>query len=128
MRLRANRLLASGRPGQILQYLLLAEITKPASCSASPTGNQVAYLTGDFCRISRDHPDWFLLDKHGARVRAADGNYYMDPGNEGYRWFWLKRAITLQTQFGWDGLFLDNVEASRAKFGTRGIALGELPK
>ncbi len=122
-----DRLLASGRQGQVLQYLLLAEITKPRSCSASPTGNQVAYLAGDFCRISRDHPDWFLLDQHGNRVRAADGNYYMDPGNAGYRWFWLRRAITLQTAFGWNGLFLDNVDASRAKFGQHGIALARYP-
>jgi hypothetical protein len=122
-----DRLLASGRQGPILQYLLLAEIMKPVSCSANPTGNQVAYQAGDFCRISRQHPDWFLLDRLGNRVRALDGNYYMDPGNEGYRSFWLQRAIALQTEFGWDGLFLDNVEATRAKFGIRGISLARYP-
>ena len=117
MRLRAIDCSQAAGKDQILEYLLLSEITRPVSCSAGPTGNQVAYLAGDFCRISVQHPDWFLLDKHGARVRASDGNYYMDPGNAGYRWFWLRRAMTLQSQFGWDGLFLDNVDASRAKFG-----------
>jgi hypothetical protein len=39
----------------------------------------------------------------------------MDPGNAGWREFWLDRARASQEQLGWDGVFLDNVSASRDK-------------
>jgi hypothetical protein len=51
----------------------------------------------------------------------------MDPGNQGYRSFWLWRAESMQAQFGWEGLFIDNVEASRAKYAVRRIALAKYP-
>jgi hypothetical protein len=96
------------------QYLLLAEIHDPGSCSDGPRGNQVAYKAGDFCAISSQHPDWFLLDKNGKRIGDGD-TLLMDPGNAGYRAFWLERARELQETYGWQTVFLDNVEASRAK-------------
>lgn len=36
----------------------------------------------------------------------------MDPGNSGWQAFWLQRASFLQENYNWDGIFLDNVEAS----------------
>ncbi len=122
-----DHLRSSGRHGPILQYLMLAEIMDPGDCTSDPYGNQVAYEAGDFCQISRQHPDWFLLDQSGNRVRGGNGKYYMDPGSEGYRSFWLERSLTLQAEFGWDRLFIDNVEASRAKYVTRGISLAAYP-
>ncbi len=96
------------------QYLLLAEIHDPGNCSDGPRGNQVAYKEGDFCAISSQHPDWFLLDKNGKRIGDGD-TWFMDPGSDGYRAFWLERARELQETYGWQAIFLDNVEASRAK-------------
>ena len=122
-----DRLRANGRGGPILQYLMLAEIMDPGDCTSDPYGNQVAYRAGDFCEISAQHPDWFLLDQAGKRVRGASGKYYMDPGNPEFRSFWLERAKKLQAEFGWDGLFIDNVEASRTKFTSRGISLRAYP-
>ena len=97
------------------EYLLLAEIQDPGDCETEPRGNQVAFLPGDFCRISVENPDWFLLDTFGNRI-SSDGYYRMDPGNPGFRAFWLERATELQLTQGWDGVFLDNVEASLSKF------------
>ncbi len=99
-----------------LQYLILMEIQDPGSCDIRPFGNQVAYKEGDFCAISEQHPDWFLLDQNGERIPVGDGNYYMDPGNAEYQAFWLERASEMQTLFSWDGVFIDNMEASMNKF------------
>lgn len=109
--------------GPILQYLRFDAIMYPGSCAAKPWDNQVAYKAGDYCRIAKNHPDWFLLDSHGRRI-VVDGKYYlMDPGHLGWRQFWLQRAKALQEQFGWCGVFLDNVEASLGKHRAAGRAL-----
>lgn len=103
------------------EYLLLAEIQDPGGCDKTPNGNQVAFRAGDFCAISAEHPDWFLLDTFGQRI-SNDGYYAMDPGNTAFRAFWLERATELQTTQGWDGVFLDNLEASLSKY-QKGLAL-----
>lgn len=109
-----SALKTQGVVAPISQYLLLAEIHDPGDCQEGPFGNQVAYKDGDFCAISDQHPDWFLLDKNGNRM-GTDDTYFMDPGNEGYRAFWLQRARELMETYGWETIFLDNVEASRTK-------------
>src|SRR6266498_1057015 len=106
---------ARGIASPIIQYLLFLVINDPGDCNEDPNGNQVAYKPGDFCQISKLHPDWFLLDQNGNRISTSKNSYYMDPGNEEFRAFWLQRARELQETYGWDGIFLDNVEGSRAK-------------
>jgi hypothetical protein len=123
-----DRLQALGVDSPILQYLQLIEIDKPSSCDEEPNGNQVAYQANVFCEISVQHPDWFLLDQYGNRIQNQDGTYYyMDPGNPGYREFWLKNAREMQEQFGWDGVFIDNVEASLSKLHSQGIYPANYP-
>lgn len=102
------------------QYLLFVQIMDPESCTDRPFGNQVAYKPGDFCQLLAEHPDWFLRDTSGNLIRRGD-NVFMDPGNEEYRDFWLQRAKEMQDQFGWDGIFIDNVEGSLAKIYRQGI-------
>lgn len=114
-----------GEPGPFYEYLLLTQIQDPGSCTAPPNGNQVAFRRGDFCTISQDHPEWFLLDTEGKRVSNDRGYYYMDPGNADFRSFWLERAIELQQTYQWDGLFLDNVVASLGKYKNMGVKLGQ---
>jgi hypothetical protein len=112
----------------IPNYLLFTEIQDPGNCEKEPHGNQVAYLPGDFCRISTEHPDWFLLDAFGNRI-VDDGDYYnMDPGNPGFRAFWLERALELQRNYGWEGVFLDNVEASLSKYRRHGALPAKYPE
>lgn len=115
-----------GVESPILEYLLFVQIQDPGSCNEEPWGNQVAYKTGDFCEIAEEHPDWFLHDKNGEIVR--DGrDVFMDPGNAEYREFWLERAIEMRESFGWDGIFIDNAEASLNKFHRMGQVLAAYP-
>ena len=113
-----DQLKTNGFSSTIPQYLRFEAIMDPGDCTSTPMRNQVAYKPGDFCAISRDHPDWFLLDAQGKRLGAdklGDNYYMMDPGNQAWRVFWLSRVLEMQAQFGWSGLFLDNVEASLTK-------------
>ena len=98
-----------------LQYLLFSEIQDPGSCTDQPNHNQVAELTGDFCELESNHPDWFLRDANGQVVQNDDGYVLMDPGNSKWRAYWLQRAQDAQALYGWQGVFLDNVEASLEK-------------
>ena len=98
----------------IYQYLDFVQIMDPGSCTKRPYGNQVAYQIGDFCKILKEHPSWFLRDEQGELIRH-DSNVYMDAGNSEYRQFWLERTKQMQMEFGWEGVFIDNVEASLNK-------------
>jgi Hypothetical glycosyl hydrolase family 15 len=122
-----EKIRAAGLDTPIYQYLLLSEIQDPGSCQEIPYGNQVANRPGDFCEISQDHPDWFLLDQSGQRVQNGKGFYYMDPGQPGFRAFWLERAREIQITYKWDGLFLDNVEASLLKYEQMSVNLAKYP-
>ena len=106
-----------GAEGPILQYVEFESIQDPGSCSEEPKVNQAASQPGDFCFISNQHPDWFLLDREGQRIVTTDqGNtwYLMDPGNQGWRNFFLERIRKFQSDPNWDGVFLDNVPISLA--------------
>jgi hypothetical protein len=122
-----DELKSRGVSAPFAEYLLFLVINDPGDCGENPNGNQVAYKPGDFCEISNSHPDWFLLDQNGNRIRGSGDNYYMDPGNQEFRRFWLERARELQETHGWDNLFLDNVEASRAKLVDDGTILAKYP-
>jgi len=97
---------------QFMQYLRIEAIHDPGDCETQPYRNQVADRIGDYCMISEQHPDWFLLNENGQRMVGGDGFVIMDPGNPGWRAFWLERTIANQEELGWDGVFLDNVEGS----------------
>lgn len=112
-----DQLLALGAPRPILQYLRFDAIHALENCEARPRRNQVAYLAGDYCRISRDHPDWFLLNRAGARIFQffEDQAYVMmDPGSAGWREFFLERVRDSQSDPNWGGVFLDNLEVTFA--------------
>lgn len=107
-----DQLVANGYSSTIPQYLRSEGIMDPGNCTTTPYKNQVAYKAGDFCDISQNHPDWFLLNANGNRIRIGGSNYYrMDPGNAGWRQFFVTRLVEMQQQRGWSGLFLDNLEA-----------------
>jgi hypothetical protein len=113
-----KKLVANGFASRIPQYFRFDAIQNPGSCTASTNNNQAAYEIGDFCSISKYHPDWFLLDAAGTPIPTSPGSsyYHMDPGNAGWRKFFLTRVIENQKEYGWSGLFLDNVEASLSMF------------
>jgi len=113
-----DQLAASGFSSTIPEYLRSDSIQNPGSCTATPMNNQVAYKPGDFCSISANHPDWFLLDRYGRRITVVSGAdfYRMDPANAGWRAFFVARVVESQSQNGWSALFLDNVEGGLGKF------------
>lgn len=113
-----DQLAANGFSSPIPQYFRTEGIHNPGSCTATPAGNQVGYKAGDFCFISDNHPDWFLLDQYGQRITtSANSSYYrMDPGSDGWRNFFLTRVLESQAQNGWSALFMDNIEGSLSKY------------
>jgi hypothetical protein len=104
----------AGVTAPILQYILFSAIMDTGDCVSQPFRNQVADRPGDFCQISQNHPDWFLLDAQGKRIYSSD-NAMLDPAQPEWRAFWLERARISQETLGWTGVFLDNVEASLSK-------------
>lgn len=117
----------AGVTSPFLEYLRFDEIQDPGSCTAQPLHNQVAMYIGDFCNILTQHPDWFLRDSSGSIINNNDGYFLMDPMNTGWRNFWLDRARTISEQYGWDGIFLDNVEASLDKRIRNGAVPAQYP-
>ena len=124
-----GQLAANGLTSTVNQYFGAIGIQNPGSCTSSPRRNQVAYKVGDFCAISETHPDWFLLDTTGQRILASPGSdtYRMDPGNPGWRNFFVMRVLEWQENNGWSGLFLDNLEASLSDLQTYGKTLAKYP-
>ena len=103
-----------GAKGPFLQYLLFPAIQNPKS-REKPYRNQVADRVGDYAILLKDHPDWFLRGDDGKPLEDDAGYVLMDPANPAWQKFWLERAKEGQEKLGWDGVFLDNVEASLAK-------------
>jgi hypothetical protein len=101
-----------GAQGPFLMYMLFNEIYEPENCEEQPHTNQIADRPGDFCDIDQNHPDWFLTDSDGNRIHNVEpytDYWFMDPGNPGWREFWLGRMREKES-LGWDGFFLDNLE------------------
>src|SRR5215208_1647000 len=124
-----NQLTSKGFSSTITQYYGAIGIQDPGSCTSLPRHNQVAYNAGDFCSISQNHPDWFLLDAVGQRIPASPGSdiYRMDPGNSGWRNFFVTRVLEYQGKNGWSGLFLDNLEASLSDIQKYGSTTANYP-
>ena len=76
-----DQLAASGFSSTIPEYLRSDSIQNPGSCTATPLNNQVAYKSGDFCYISANHPDWFLLDQYGRRITVVSGGRLLSYGS-----------------------------------------------
>ena len=122
-----ERMREAGAQGIFLQYLRFDAILDMEDCQQRPYQNQVANQTGDYCWIAQEHPDWFLLDGNGQKMKNDGGYVMMDPGNSGWQDFWLERARIGQETGGWDGLFLDNVEANLDKRRRVGALPGRYP-
>ncbi len=61
------------------------------------------------------HPSWFLYDASGNPVPSrAAGNYLMDPDDPSYQQACFAHAIALAKQYGFDGIFLDDILATPA--------------
>lgn len=124
-----DQLGTNGFGSPIPQYIRSEGIQNPGNCTSSPANNQIANKAGDFCSISQNHPDWFLLDTNGNRMKTSPTSTYyrMDPGNAGWREFFVTRLLETQQQKGWAGLFLDNLEAGLSEIQRDGITPAKYP-
>jgi hypothetical protein len=112
--------------GPVLQYIKYDAISDacfqakkpkgtPCSCSTDPRANQVAWQPNDICWIRDNHPDWFLRDTSG-NLLYWNEFLMMDPGNAGWREFWLSRIKQYQQQYPkWGGVFIDNMTTQFGK-------------
>lgn len=106
-----------GYTGPILQYLRFEAIMDPSGCATKPFQNQAAHLEGDYCQLAQQHPDWFLKDINGRNIRYDQSQYvFMDPGNPQWQAYYLDKVKGFQSDPGWSGLFLDNVDGSLGRF------------
>jgi hypothetical protein len=124
-----DQLISNGFASTIPQYYRSEGIQDPGNCTTSPANNQIAYKPGDFCDISQTHADWFLLDTNGNRMRTSPGSNYwrMDPGNAGWRSFFVSRLLEIDQQKGGSGVFLDNLEASLGEIKRDGLLPAKYP-
>lgn len=124
-----NQLASKGFTSPVSQYFRSEGIQDPGNCTSSPANNQIANRAGDFCSISQNHPDWFLLDTNGNRMRTSPtSNYYrMDYGHPGWQAFFVTRLLETQQQTRWSGVFLDNLEASLSEIQSDGLASAKYP-
>lgn len=88
-----------------------------ATCTRSPFQNQVAYKRGDACLLREIAQDWALRRPDGSLIRTTGDFIMMDPANLSWRAYFIERAMEMQTVYGWNGLFLDNVSASMNNVG-----------
>lgn len=61
----------------------------------------------------RAHPGWFLKGVRGGRITAG-ADYLMDVGNRAYQRACIARGVGLARRYGFNGVFLDGVNAAIA--------------
>ena len=122
-----QQLLDHGFQGNVIQYLLAAEVEGPgpyrnssSSCNSSYQGlkNNVADQRGDFCNHIHSNESWFLHNGNGDRLYSTRGSrvyYHMNPASSGWRQFARSRMENHLQANGFDGIFLDNVSLSITK-------------
>ena len=90
---------------------ILMYVDMMASDSRDPLGTSdwVGYTDAD-----ANHPDWFLTDAQGDRLGVRDypTGRVMDVGNSGYQQAGLAHVIAQAKAGGFDGIFLDDSNAS----------------
>jgi hypothetical protein len=111
-----ERLRAEGYSGRVLQYVDLPYTrgsADPTDAGFTPWDNQVAWNTGDFARLIHPRETWFLHGPTGQRCsERIDSNgvkYLMNPASSGWRSFVVERIRWALANWGYDGIFLDNL-------------------
>jgi hypothetical protein len=66
-----------------------------------------------YCWADVHQPSWFLNDTTGRRIEFCDysGAWMMDMGNSAYQSRWAANVSAELTARGWDGVFVDDVNA-----------------
>jgi hypothetical protein len=107
---------AEGYKGRVLQYVDLPYTrgsADPTDAAFKPWDNQVAWNAGDFASLIHPRETWFLHGPTGQRCsERVDSNgvkYLMNPASSGWRSFVVERLRWALANWGYDGIFLDNL-------------------
>ena len=108
---RMRQLKAANPNLKVLLYKNLSAARADCTSPTSDCGTGVTYQQADSA-----HPEWFLLNKQGARIRYSDyaDLWAMDIGSASYQAEWADNVITEVKRDGWDGVFLDDTNTTMA--------------
>jgi hypothetical protein len=116
--------LKAANPGlKALVYKNLS-FTVSYSCSGGVDSAHMTVGVG-YCDANTNHADWFLKDTAGNRINSSGypDAWLMDVGNAAYQDRWLQNVTADARAGGWDGVFVDDTDASIAwHLGNRTIA------
>ncbi|HKP53924.1 MAG TPA: putative glycoside hydrolase [Chloroflexia bacterium] len=119
-----EELRAAGFKGPIYTYVTAYAVEGPgpyrdasAACDANytPYDNNVAWEKGDFCKYIHPNEAWFLHNGKGERLvedyfGTQRYTYVMNPSHPGWRDFSYSRLVYARDHWGYDGLWLDNLD------------------
>ncbi|HET6314401.1 MAG TPA: putative glycoside hydrolase [Chloroflexia bacterium] len=127
-----DQLRDAGYDGPIYTYITANAVEGPGpyansseECEAGyePFDNTLTWKTDDFCRYVHAHESWFLHNGEGERLvddyfGSGRWTYLMNPADPGWQAFAQERLVVMRDEWGYDGVWLDNVDLdlARAKF------------
>jgi hypothetical protein len=111
--LRIPLIKAANPDALVLVYKNLA-FTNSNSWSYNPlTRTDATFLTTGvgYGYADQNRPEWFLKGSDGKRLQSQywAGSWHMDIGNPDYQAAWLANVKTDVETYGWDGVFMDDV-------------------
>jgi len=95
------------------------------SISVSAAADGLSSSGVPYASATRVHSGWFLTTPTGARIQESGYPYLLmaDVGNRGYQQRWTADVVGLLRRGPWDGVFMDDVNASpRPEAGAATIA------
>lgn len=101
-----------GRFGQIVAQRSKYKDKVTAMKDTQPTMELLVYVNGTHTTNPGYDPAWYVRDKSGEKVRAAEpwqGNFLMDPRNADWTAFRIRTCLELISDSGFDGLYVDEV-------------------
>ncbi len=115
---------AAGYRGPIYTYTAADGVEGPgpyknatAACASGymPFDNNLAWQKDDFCTAVHPHESWFLHNGKGDRLvddyfGTGHWVYLMNPADTGWQAFAYNRLRTIRATWGYDGVWLDNVD------------------
>ncbi|MDQ3703761.1 MAG: putative glycoside hydrolase [Chloroflexota bacterium] len=114
----------AGYKGPVYTYITANAVEGPGpyrdsseECEAGyePLDNTLAWDTDDFCRYVHAHESWFLHNGDGERLAgdyfgSGRWTYLMNPADPGWQAFSQERLAFMRDNWGYDGVWLDNVD------------------
>lgn len=119
----------AGYDGPIYTYMTANAVEGPGPYSNSgeeceagytPYDNTLAWQKDDFCRYIHPNESWFLHNGEGERLvddyfGSGRWTYLMNPADPGWQAFSQERLAQMKDEWGYDGVWLDNVDLDLAR-------------